>query len=60
MHERLDRSMACATCGVLTPWIEIGFHAYVCPGPCTEALYDEFAEAVAALPEVDNPFEGEE
>lgn len=46
----------CWHCGDPTDQIEINFQAYLCPGACTEAKTDEFFEAVAKLPPVDDPF----
>jgi hypothetical protein len=35
----------CLHCGRLTRWIELSFEAWLCPGPCSDALWADYAEA---------------
>lgn len=41
----VPRSEPCIICRRVTTWRELNFEAPLCPGECTEALWDEFDEA---------------
>lgn len=55
MHHPLEYAERCWHCGQWTNLVEISFHAFLCPGACTNAKWDEFAAACerAAALEVD-------
>ena len=48
-----SRREPCWHCGKLTSWIEVSFQAHLHPGACTEAKWDEYAEACLRAPTSD-------
>lgn len=44
-HIWVAHHQTCVICNQNTTWVELNFEAPLCPGACTEAMWDEYDEA---------------
>lgn len=44
-HVRVDVPGKCCECGRTTEWMEVNLEAYLCPGGCSEVVWEDYMRA---------------